>query len=78
MANIYKDILTTKDGSAYDAGRVLWVAGIVVFLGLSIATQVTKTPFAFLEFGSGFGLMMAGAGLSLKLKENTEPNSEAK
>jgi hypothetical protein len=71
-----KDILTGVDGESYDIGRVLGVFAVVVYLGIGVHEEWMASqdyPFDFQAFGIGFGSLVTGVGILLKLKENTEP-----
>jgi hypothetical protein len=74
MSKFFNDILTGKDGESYDVGRVLWVIGVLVFLGLSIFTVIQGQAWHPLDFGTGLGGILAGGGISIGVKSGTEPD----
>jgi len=72
---LIKDILTGIDGRTYDAARVYLVPGVLLFLGLTGYAVFKGQPWNPVEFGTGFGVLLAGAGAAIKLKEKTEPGA---
>jgi len=80
VARILKDAATGLDGETYDVGRLLAILGGTAYIGMGIYGVVHATPdhpFAYQEFGIGFGSMAAGVGALLKLKEGSEPKPPA-
>lgn len=70
-----KDLLTGIDGQSYDIGRVMWALGVLFYLGetaYSVHAAVGH-PFDYVQFGTGFGLIMGASAGALKWKESTEP-----
>lgn len=67
---IVSDTLTGIDQQTFDPARVLWALGVLTFLGLSVYSAAKFDPQAF---GIGFGSVLAGGGLAVKLKADTEP-----
>jgi Zn-dependent protease len=59
-----RNLLTESDNTTYDAGRVLWAAGVIVFLGLAVYVTVKRDQpeFDFQAFGIGFGAVLAAGG----------------
>lgn len=74
LTKFAKDLVTVANGNDYDVGRVLWVAGTLVFFGLAIYTVGFKgAAFSYTEYGMGLGAVLAGGGAALNLKHKTEP-----
>jgi hypothetical protein len=74
MGNIFKDIVTGIDNQTYDIGRLSYIIGLLVFLGLEIYVVAWKAiPFDMQAFGISFGAMLASLGAALNLKAKTEP-----
>lgn len=74
MSKILKDIFTGIDGETHDVGRYLWI--IAVLAGLSYAGYdliYLKNHFDIISYGTGVGVLLAGGGAALKLKQDTEP-----
>lgn len=70
---IIKDILTGIDGQSYDIGRVLWSVGVVSYIiygGWHLFLDHLYNP---LDYGAGFGAILAGGGAGIGLKAKTEP-----
>lgn len=70
---IISDWLTGIDQKTHDPARGLWALGVLTFLGLSIYSATKFDPQAF---GIGFGSVLAGGALGVKLKAETEPRRE--
>jgi hypothetical protein len=68
-----KHIFTGKDNATFDVGRLLWALGVLVFLGISIYSVAKGNPFNAIDYGAGFGGLLAGGGAGLSLKAKTEP-----
>ena len=73
IKDVVKDSFTTADGISWDLGRILWFQGTLVFYGLSIWALSTGQAFNPVEWGTGFGLVLAGGGAALAFKHGTEP-----
>lgn len=70
---MFKHLFTGIDNQTYDVGRVLWVMGVIVLLGLSIVSVFLSHEFNAINFGTGFGGILAGGGAGIGLKAKTEP-----
>ena len=68
-----KDCITVRNGIDYDVGRILWVVGVLAFIGLSIGDLCLNGHFSAIDYGTGLGVVLAGGGVALKLKDKTEP-----
>lgn len=73
MKVVLKKLFTGKDNSTYDIGRVLWAVGVLVYLGLSIFAVIQGQQWHPMEFGSGLAGVLAGGGIGIAVKGNTEP-----
>lgn len=78
MIKLLKDILTTKDGGSYDNGRVMGTLVVVAFVVFTAIDIFLTHAFKYMDFGTAAGAIFAGVGINLKLKENSEPNNNAK
>lgn len=76
MKKLLLDILTTRDNQTFDNGRVLGVLIILAFLIFSGIDVVMTHTFEYEQFGIGIGATLAGIGVNLKLKENSEPDGK--
>ena len=58
------DLLTGDDNATYDMGRLLWAAGVAVYLWLSAYSVLHGETHAFdaQGFGIGFGAVLAAGG----------------
>jgi cytochrome c biogenesis protein CcdA len=73
MKKAVRDSLTGLDGQSYAVAKVMGVAIVATFLGLSIASFVTGKPFDMQAFGIGAGAAVAAMGAAIKLTETSEP-----
>lgn len=72
--SILTQLLTGKDNMTHDVSRYLGAIGglaMMVFTGYTVYTTHTFDSF---QFATGFSALLAGLGLSVKLKENSEPD----
>jgi hypothetical protein len=70
---LVSDCLTGKDGESYDVGRVLWIIGVLAFIGLSIYGLYRGGAFDPLNWGTGYGAILGGGGAGIGMKSKTEP-----
>lgn len=73
MMSFLRDCLTGIDGESYDIGRVLWVLGILTFIGLSVVAMLKTGTFDPMNWGTGYGAILGGGGAGIGLKSKTEP-----
>jgi hypothetical protein len=74
MMKFIKDMLTGIDNDTWDIARVTFLVGFFVFVGLEIYQVVFNgQTFEMINFGTAFGAMIATLGVTLKLKQDTEP-----
>ena len=75
--NWLRDILTVNDPvdgkTYYDLVRVAVALGVVAGIAMEAYSVIYKTPFDFVAYGTGFGLLIAGAGGAMALRRDTEP-----
>lgn len=68
-----RQILTAdKASSVYDLVRVSFACAFVVGLALQVYAVVKGQAFDIQQFGTGFGLMIAGAGGAMALRKDRE------
>jgi len=77
IVHMLRHTFTGKDNETIDLGRVLWASGTVVFYAMSIHSVWKGQAFDPVAWGTGFGAVLAGGGLALKMKESTEPAAKA-
>jgi hypothetical protein len=76
VTGFIKDLSTGIDGESYDVGRVLLVVGALAFIGLSVYAVGKTGSFDPLNWGGGYGGLLAGGGAGLGMKSKTEPGPE--
>ena len=70
---VARHTFTGKDNKTVDLGRVMWFAGAVAFIAISIYFVWKTGQWNPLEWGSGFAVINGGSGAAVKLKESSEP-----
>ena len=75
LKKFFKDILTGKDNSTYDMGRVLWVQGAISYCAIAFVAVYRDQHWDPIAFGTGFAAILAAGGAAMKFKETTEPNT---
>jgi hypothetical protein len=73
MPKFFKDILTGVDGATYDIGRIGLLTGILVFHAATFYAISIGTKFDWLNYGAGFGAILAAGGAGIGMKKDTEP-----
>jgi hypothetical protein len=74
MLNIFKQLLTGKDGETHDIARWLGALSVLVFLGITIdVVVVQRCAWNMTEFGIGIGAVFASVGAFIRLKQDSEP-----
>lgn len=77
MKNFLIHCFTGKDNQTFDIGRLLWATGVIVFLVYGGWHVIRNHQFDPLAFGSGLGAALAGGGLGVGFKKDTEPCSHS-
>jgi hypothetical protein len=75
IQTLINDCITGIDGKTVDPARVYLAGAVVVFLGGAITIIVQTHSLNFVDFGTGFGMLLAGGGLGIALKSKTEPSA---
>lgn len=73
ISQLIKDCITGIDGQSVDVGRLLWIAGAITFLVLSVYHAYKHGTFDPLSYGTGYGGVLAGGGAGIGMKAHTEP-----
>lgn len=73
LKRVVNDIVTEKDGQSFDIIKVVGVIGLLIYFGLSIYTVILNpSTFNYMNWGTGFGLILGAIGGAVKVKETTE------
>jgi hypothetical protein len=71
--NWLKHIITGADNQTVDVARVLWIVGVLYFIGCTGYEVFKSGHFDMANFALSYsGLLTAGAA-GVKIKESTEP-----
>lgn len=71
MNTILTHMLTESDNKTHDVFRWITLITILVGLGLEIYVVVRGQAFDLMNYGTGIGALVTGAGIALKLKPET-------
>jgi len=76
MNKFLKDCLTEIDGESYDVARILFIAGVVCFLGLACFHVIfLRHDFDAIGYGTGLGGLLGGGGAGIGLRGKMEGGS---
>jgi hypothetical protein len=70
IATVFRQWFTGKDNSSFEIGRALWALGtvaMIVFQGVAIWFK--GQAFSPVEFGTGFGAILAAGGVGVAAKD---------
>lgn len=73
MQDIIKQLLTGKDNTTYDLGRVSWLIGMVAVILLA-GYEVMHGTVSIRELAEALGIVSAAGGASVAMKSKTEPD----
>jgi hypothetical protein len=78
IRKVISDCMTGIDGQTFDPARVYSGLAVMVFLFNSMYAIYRGQPWGAVDFGTGFGLLIAGFGAAVALKSGTEPKEDGK
>lgn len=70
---ILKDISTGIDGKTFCCSRLYGHFAVLTYIGLCISDFVICHKFDYVAFGTGFAAIVAGQGVAIFAKRETEP-----
>jgi len=73
MTEFINNLVTGKDNKTYDIGRVTWLIGFVVILGIAIY-EVFQGPISLRELAESLGIVSGAGGASVMMKKDAEPD----
>ena len=73
MKEIVKQLLTGKDNTTYDIGRVTWLISMIAIIALA-AYEVMHNTVSIRELAESLGIVSAAGGASVGMKSKTEPD----
>lgn len=74
MKEWFKNLTTGIDNSTVDVARVLWIIGVLAFLGFE-GYQVYKSgAFDMVNYSLAYSGLLAGGAVGVKIKASTEPD----
>ena len=75
VRHLLRTAFTGKDNDSYDLVKILTAIISLTYVGLSSYTAIHLGTFSMVDFGIGYGTILSGSGLAIKLKEDSEPES---
>jgi uncharacterized membrane protein YczE len=75
MLIMFRQLLTETDNETQDVFRWLVVLCVFVGLGLQVFAILKNQHFDMMQYGTGIGALLLGAGAALKLKPESPANS---
>lgn len=70
ISTIFREWFTGRGNESFELGRALWALGtlaMIVYQGIAIWYK--GQPFAPVEFGAGFGAILAAGGVGIAAKD---------
>jgi hypothetical protein len=74
--NFLKHIFTGIDNQTVDVARVLWIVGVITFLGYSGYEVYKSGHFDMANFSLAYGGLLAAGAAGVKIKESSEPQAK--
>lgn len=65
MNKFIKDIITDITGNDYDVAKLLWIIGVISFIGYAGFHMWINKNFDPMAYGTGLGAALAGGGFSV-------------
>jgi hypothetical protein len=72
----FKHLVTGLDNNTVDVARVLWIVGVLSFLGLAGYEVYKSGHFDMANFSLAYGGLLAAGAAGVKIKESTEPQAK--
>ena len=73
MSEIIRQLLTGKDNTTYDIGRVTWLISLVAIIALAFY-EVMHNTVSIRELAESLGIVSAAGGASVAMKQKSEPD----
>ena len=73
MKDFFRHLLTGKDNSTYDIGRVTWLFGIIAVISLA-GYEMFHTVVSLRELAESLGIVSGAGGASVMMKKDAEPS----
>ena len=77
MNKFFTDLVTGTSNLDYELSRVLWLLGGLAYLAYGGFHLFQNGTFNPLEFGGGFGALMAGGGWGTAVKDRAKTADSA-
>jgi hypothetical protein len=73
-----KNLVTGLDNNTVDVARVLWIVGVLSFLGFAGMDVYKSGHFDMANFSLAYGGLLAAGAAGVKIKESCEPPANGK
>lgn len=71
------DLFRGPGNRHFDTARILWALSCVAGIGYTGAHLVMNHAFSIIEFGTGMGVLLAGGGGAIAMKDVAVANAAA-
>ncbi len=75
MLNFFSDLLTEPDNHTFCPVRILAAIGSLQYLALATANYIQHSVFDPQGYAVGFGALIGGIGVALKLKKDSKEDT---
>lgn len=76
VLNFFNDLLTEPDNKTFCPVRILAVLGSLQYIALAAANYVQHSVFDPQGYAVGFGALIGGIGVALKLKKDSKEDHD--
>jgi hypothetical protein len=74
MIHFIRNLLTGTDNQSWELSRVAWALGVLAMIAYQgVAIWVKGQAFSPVEFGTGFGAILAAGGFGTAQKDRANP-----
>ncbi|MDE1988883.1 MAG: hypothetical protein KGI82_00295 [Betaproteobacteria bacterium] len=72
ISKMVMDWFTEADGKSFDVVRLLYVCGVLSYIGMAIWALAKGDPWNPQDYGYGFAAVLASGGAAIGLRANFE------
>jgi hypothetical protein len=72
IGTVFHNWFTGKNNETFELGRALWALGTLAMIAYQgVAIWYKGQPFSPVEFGTGFGAILAAGGVGIAVKDRS-------